>query len=139
MKIFWDWILYRNRLHYDNETQPLKFLDTPSKALFTMKKTTIPALSEAVIYARSFESFNGTTNYVADICAPSTPLILGPSSLVTLTQAIIVQCGCKIVHPMRSPLKKVTLWASSKPKIWTPYHLMTNASQPFANKSTIDY
>jgi hypothetical protein len=37
--------IQKYRLHYDDENKHLNFLNTPSKALFAVKKTSIPALS----------------------------------------------------------------------------------------------
>ncbi len=37
----------------------------------------IPALSDVIISARTFENLNDTTNYIAGICAPRTPMIMG--------------------------------------------------------------
>jgi hypothetical protein len=37
--------IQKHRLHYDDEKKQLNFLNTPSKASFSVKKTSIPALS----------------------------------------------------------------------------------------------
>jgi hypothetical protein len=72
--------IQKHQLHYNNDTQQLSFLHTPSKALFTLKKNMILSLSSAIMQARSFKKICQNMNYVANIYAPKTMLILGPSS-----------------------------------------------------------
>jgi hypothetical protein len=40
-----------------------------------VKKVVIPALSEVMINARTFENFNDAVKYIADICTPRMPMI----------------------------------------------------------------
>jgi hypothetical protein len=75
--------IQKHRLHYDHATQQLRFLQTPSKAIFAVKNFTILLLATIMVQARSLQKTFKNQNYVADICALNTPLITGPSSLVT--------------------------------------------------------
>ncbi len=75
--------LHKYRLHYDHQTWQIKFLTTPSKVLCAIKKTVIPALSNPVINDQYFGGFNANINYIANICAPRTPMILGMPSIIS--------------------------------------------------------
>ncbi len=75
--------IQKHRLHYNHDTQQVSFLQTLSKAIFAMKNMMILPLSSTILQARSFEKISKNQNYLANICIPRTPLISGPSSLVT--------------------------------------------------------
>jgi hypothetical protein len=78
--------IQNHRLHYDHDTQQLRFLQTPSKAISAIKNFTIQPLATTIVQVRSFQKMFKNQNYVADIWALKTPLITRPSSLVTFDE-----------------------------------------------------
>jgi hypothetical protein len=62
-------------LHLDPKTQQIKFLPTPSKALFATKNFTLPPFATALVQARTFQTIDDKLNYIADIGVPKQPLI----------------------------------------------------------------
>jgi hypothetical protein len=65
-------------LHLDSKTQQIKFLPTPSMALFATKNFTLPPFATAFIQARTLQGITDKLNYIADIGVPKQPLISGP-------------------------------------------------------------
>jgi hypothetical protein len=75
--------LQKFRLHLDSKTQQIKFLPTPSKALFETKNFTLPPFATALVQARTFQMIDDKLNYIANIGVPKQPLISGPSTWVS--------------------------------------------------------
>jgi hypothetical protein len=75
--------IQKHGLHYNHGIQQLSFLQTLSKTLFAVKNFTISSFATTILQARSFQKSSKNENYVANICTLKTPLISGPSSLVT--------------------------------------------------------
>jgi hypothetical protein len=70
-------------LHLDPKTQQIRFLQTPSKALFAIKNFTLPPFATTFVKARTFQMINYNLNYIADIGVPKQSLISGPSTWVS--------------------------------------------------------
>jgi hypothetical protein len=70
-------------LHLDPKTQQVKFLPTPSKALFATKIFTLSPFVTALVKARTFQTIDDKLNYITDIGVPKQPLISGPSTWVS--------------------------------------------------------
>jgi hypothetical protein len=45
----------KHQLHYNQNTQQLSFLQTPSKAIFAVKNFTVPPFAATMVQARSFQ------------------------------------------------------------------------------------
>ncbi len=75
--------LQKFRLHLDPKTQQIRFLPTPSKALFTTRNFTLPPFATTFVQARTFQTIDEKLNYIADIGVPKQPLISGPSTWVS--------------------------------------------------------
>jgi hypothetical protein len=75
--------LQKLQLHVDHKTQQIRFLPTPSKALFATRNFTPPPFATTLVQARTFQMINEKLNYIADIGVPKQPLISGPSTWVS--------------------------------------------------------
>jgi hypothetical protein len=67
--------IQKHRLHFNQNTQQLSFLQTLSKAIFTIKNFTFPPFATTMVQARSFQTIYEDRTYIADICIPKHPLI----------------------------------------------------------------
>jgi len=75
--------LQKFQLHLDHKTQQIRFLPTPSKALFATKNFMLPPFATTLVQARTFQAIDKKLNYIADIGVLKQPLISGPSTLVS--------------------------------------------------------
>jgi len=92
--------IQKHWLHYDHDTQQLRFLQTLSKAISAVKNLTIQPLATTIVQVRSFQKTFKNQNYVADIWALKTPLINGPSSLVTFDENNLLHNMAAKLHPI---------------------------------------
>jgi hypothetical protein len=67
----------------DHKTQQIRFLPTPSKALFATRNFTLPPFATTLVQTRTFQTVNKNQNYIADIGVLKQPLISGPSTWVS--------------------------------------------------------
>jgi hypothetical protein len=71
------------RLHIDHKTQQIRFLPTPSKALFATRNFTLPPFATTLVQARTVQTINEKLNYITNIGVPKQPLTSGPSTWVS--------------------------------------------------------
>jgi hypothetical protein len=74
--------LQKFRLHLDHITQQIRFLQTPSKALFATKNFTLQTFATTLVQARTFQMIDKEANYIVNIGVPKQTLISGPSTWV---------------------------------------------------------
>jgi len=65
--------LQKFRLHLDPKTQQIRILPTPSKALLATKNFTLPPFETTFVQARTFQTIDGSLNYIADIGCQNNP------------------------------------------------------------------
>jgi len=70
-------------LHLDHKTQQIRFLPTPSKALFATRNFTLPPFATTLVQTRTFQTVNKNLNYIANIGVPKQPLISGPFTWIS--------------------------------------------------------
>jgi hypothetical protein len=78
--------LQKHLLHFDQKTQQISFLKTPSRGLFATRNFTLQPFIIAPVQARTFQTINGQLNYIANIGVPKQPLISEPSTWVTFNK-----------------------------------------------------
>jgi hypothetical protein len=100
--------IQKHRLHYNQNTQQISFLQTLSKAIFGVKNFTLPPFAATMVQARSFQTISKDQNYVADICAPKAPLVSRPSSLVNFDQKNHRTIWLQNCAPHKTSIKKGT-------------------------------
>jgi hypothetical protein len=99
--------IQKHQLHFNDNTQQLSFLQTPSKVIFTIKNFTLPPFATTMVQARSFQTIHEDQTYIAVICIPKHPLIAGASVLVTFDE--INHCAIyKTAHHTKLASKKET-------------------------------
>jgi transposase InsO family protein len=76
--------IHANRMNYDAASKQITFAHMLTNALYSLKETTIPALSTMIITAKFKGTICDSANPVATIHAPNNPTISGMPALVTL-------------------------------------------------------
>ncbi len=71
-------------MNYDAASKQITFAHMLTNALYSLKETTIPALSTMIITAKFKGTICDSANPVATIHAPNNPTISGMPALVTL-------------------------------------------------------
>ena len=96
--------MHANRMNYDAASKQITFAHMLTNALYSLKETTIPALSTMIIQAKFKGNVCNTASPVATIHAPTNPTISGMPALVTLDK----YRNCKLVIDNCAPYE-VTL------------------------------
>jgi hypothetical protein len=96
--------MHANRMNYDAASKQITFAHMLTNAFYSLKETTIPALSTMIIQAKFKGNICNTASPVATIHAPTNPTISGMPALVTLDK----YRNCKLVIDNCAPYK-VTL------------------------------
>ena len=96
--------MHANRMNYDAASKQITFAHMLTNALYSLKETTIPALSTMIIQAKFKGNICDTASPIATIHAPTNPTISGMPALVTLDK----YRNCKLVIDNCAPYE-VTL------------------------------
>ncbi len=62
----------------------VKFAGTGTNSITALKKVVLPAMTSTVVKAKFKGHWDANATYVANICAPRTPMVLGMPSLVNI-------------------------------------------------------
>jgi len=76
--------MHANRMNYDAASKKITFAHMLTNALYSLKETTIPALSTLILTAKIKGTICTSANPVPTIHAPTNPTISGMPALVTL-------------------------------------------------------
>ncbi len=85
--------MHANKMNYDTASKQITFAHMLTNALYSLKETTIPALSTMIIPAKFKGNVCDSASPVATIHAPTNPTISGMPALVTLDK----YKNCKLV------------------------------------------
>jgi hypothetical protein len=117
--------IHAHKLTYDVISRKVRFAGAGTNSIAALKNTVLPAITSTVVKAK----FKGTREeiaiYVANICAPRTPMISGMPSIMNVDQNIFATSLSKTVLPTMSLLKEKTFWESWKQKRMSWYLSLT--------------
>ena len=83
--------MHANRMNYEAASKQITFAHMLTDALYSLKETTIPALSTMIIQAKFKGTVCDLASPVATIHAPTNPTISGMPALVTLDKYRLLQ------------------------------------------------
>ncbi len=93
--------MHANKMNYDAASKQITFAHMLTNPLYSLKETTIPALSTMIIQDKFKGTVCDSANPVATIHAPTNPTISGMPALVTLDK----YKNCKLVIDNCAPYK----------------------------------
>jgi hypothetical protein len=86
--------IHAHKLTYDVISRRVKFAGAGTNSIVALKNTVLPAMTSTVVKAKFKGTIDEKATYIANICAPRTPMISGmPSSIVNVDENNI----CNIV------------------------------------------
>jgi hypothetical protein len=74
--------IYTHKLMYDVYSRQVKFARINNDTLYAIKQAVLPAMASMVINAKCKGKVTDNATYIANICVPRTPMILGMPSII---------------------------------------------------------
>ncbi len=76
--------IHTHKLTYDVISRPVKFAGAATNSIAALKNTVLPAMTSTVVKAKYKGTRDDKAVYVANICAPRTPMISRMPSIVNV-------------------------------------------------------
>jgi len=91
--------IHAHKLTYDVTTHRVKFAGARTNSIASLKNTVLPAMTSTIVIAKLKGTRDEKATYVANICAPRTPMISGMPSIINVDKNNI----CNIVMENCTP------------------------------------
>ncbi len=91
--------IHAHKLTYDVISRLVKFAGTGTNSIMALKNTVLPAMTSTVVKAKFKGTREEKATYVANICAPRTPMASGMPSIINMDENNI----CNIVMENCAP------------------------------------
>lgn len=97
--------IHAHKLTCDKLSRQVKFASAYANIIAALKQIILPTMTSIVINMKYKGKADPKSTYVANICAPRTPMVSGMPSIVSVDKFNNCKILFKIVHPMMPHLQ----------------------------------
>jgi hypothetical protein len=82
--------IHVHKLFYDVHSRQVKFTSISNDYIMAIQQTILPTMTSSIVNVNFKGKTNSEAPYMANICAPRTPMILGMSSIILVDKTVLL-------------------------------------------------